>query len=139
MLRPSQSRPTPPKKAKAKTKPTPPKKAKTKNARAKTTMTEMTTASKKAGRHPDNNICVDSFGDLCMYRGFHGTMKVPQTNSGKNQPLYDWVHYSRKRKARDEVVDHYVAVFNGINFDWATGQSPRWQFKVCPMHLVTVK
>jgi hypothetical protein len=68
MLRPRQSKPTPPKKAKAKPRTIPPKKAKAKSARAKTTMTEM----KKAGRHPDGDSCLDHFGDLCKYRANHG-------------------------------------------------------------------
>jgi hypothetical protein len=93
-------------------------------------MTKTTKEPNKSGRTPDKDIFFDRFGDLCKYKVVHGMLRAPRTNAGKNQPLTDWVHYIRKRKARDELAAHYVVALNGINFEWTTGQSPRGQFKV---------
>jgi hypothetical protein len=51
-------------------------------------------------------------------------------NAEKNQTLYAWAHFNRKRNARDEVADHYVVALHGIKFEWTTGQRPRGQFVV---------
>jgi hypothetical protein len=81
---------------------------------------------KKAGRHHED----DSFYDMCKYRAVNGTMKFPRTNFGKNQPLAEWVHYVRKRKARDQLAPRFVTALNRINFQWTARQSPRGQFGV---------
>jgi hypothetical protein len=119
-------------KANTKTNPTPSNKAK---AKAKTVMTNM----KKGGRHPDTYSFWDHFGDRCKYRGHEGTMKVPRTNDDKNQPLADWVHYVRKRKAIGILTDHHVAALNGMDFQWTAGQSPRGQFEVRSAELEELK
>jgi hypothetical protein len=90
-------------KAKAKTKPKP-----TLSKKAKTVKTTEMTETKKGGRHPDDDSFWDHFGNLCKYRGRDGTMQVPRTNAGKNQPLAEWVHYSRKRKVVGLLSDHRV-------------------------------
>jgi hypothetical protein len=106
-------------KAKTKTKPTPSKKAKT----VKTAMTTMTamTAMKKGGHHPDDDSLFNHLGDLCKFRASEGTIKVPRTNTGKNPPLANWVHYVRKGKALDLQYDHHMDALNGIKFQWTAG------------------
>jgi hypothetical protein len=105
--------------AKTKTKPTPPKKYKAKTARAKTSMTEMD----NYGRHYYGDSFYDHFGDLCKYKAVHGTTKVPRTNARKNECV-------RKRKACDQLAPHVVTALNGINFQWTAGQSLRGKFEI---------
>jgi hypothetical protein len=57
-------------------------------------------------------------------------MRFPRTSAGKNQKLADCVNYTRKRKTRDEVADHYVVALNGIKCEWNKGQSRGCQFDV---------
>jgi hypothetical protein len=83
--------PAPLKKIKAKIKPTPPK--------AKTGIT----VPKKAGCHSDDVTFWKCFAELCKYKGDHGTISVPRTNTSKNNTLADWVHYTRKRYVIDKL------------------------------------
>jgi hypothetical protein len=62
--------------------------------------------------------------------GSEGTMKAPRTNDGKNQPLANWVHYVRKRRALGLLPGNHVAALNGIKFQCTSGQSPRGKFEV---------
>jgi hypothetical protein len=111
----------------AKTKSTPFKKAKTANT--VTIATTGTIETKKGGGHADNESFLDHFGNLCKYRGYHGLMKFSRTNTGKNQPLANCVHYTRKRKTLGILPDHHVDALHGINFEWKTGQRTRTKFE----------
>jgi outer membrane biosynthesis protein TonB len=73
-LQPSQSKPTPSKKSKAKAKPTPPKKANAKSTRVNTAMTKTTKEPEKAGRIPDDDIFFQSFWRSVQVQGcpWHG-------------------------------------------------------------------
>jgi hypothetical protein len=84
-----------------------------------------TTATKKGGRNAGNESFFDRLGDLCKYRGLHGTKKVPRINAG----LGNWVHYTTKRKVQGILPAHHVDALNGLYFEWMAGQSDRTLFE----------
>jgi hypothetical protein len=49
-------------------------------------------------------------------------MSAPRSKHGTNNVLAIWIHYIRKRYARNLLADKYNSSLNGINFEWTAGQ-----------------
>jgi hypothetical protein len=105
-----------------KTKPAPVKTSKTANT--STIATTGINVMKKGGHHPDDEAFYDRLGNLCKYRGLHGTVRVSRSEA----ELGNWVHYIRKRKAQGVLPAHHVDALHGLEFEWKT-QVDRKQFE----------
>jgi hypothetical protein len=78
--------------------------------------------AKNSGPPSDDQIFWLRFSELCRYKANHGTMNVHRSKHGTNNVLANWIHYIRKRYARNLLEDKYKSSLNGINFEWTAVQ-----------------
>jgi hypothetical protein len=84
---------------------------------------------KKPGPPSDDQVFWLRFSELYRYKADHGTMSVPRSKHGTNNVLANWIHYIRKRYARNLLADKYKSSLNGINFQWTACQITKKGFE----------
>jgi hypothetical protein len=85
--------------------------------------------AKKPGPPSDDQVSWLHFSELCRYKADNGTMSVPWSKHGTNNVLDNWIHYIRKRYARNSLADKYKSSLNGINFEWTAVQITKKGFE----------